>query len=134
MAATTLLESGGLSVIAYHCDAQRGERPFTEEHRRHSLSYVRTGSFGCKTVAGAFELAAGSVLVGHPGDEYTCTHDHADGDQCLSFQFTPELVDAMGAQKAAIWRRGAIEPLPELMVLGGLAEASMRESTELGLD
>lgn len=133
MTATTLLESGGLSVIAYHCDAQRGERPFAEEHRRHSLSYVRTGSFGCKTVAGAFELAAGSVLVGHPGDEYTCTHDHAGGDECLSFQFTPELVDALDAPPA-LWSRGAVEPLPELMVLGGLAEAALANETELGLD
>jgi AraC family transcriptional regulator len=132
MTATTLLESGGLSVIAYHCDEQRGARPFAEEHRRHSLSYVRTGSFGCKTVAGAFELAAGSVLVGHPGDEYTCTHDHAEGDRCFSFQFTPELVEAMGAPRT-IWRRGSIEPLPELMVLGGLAEAALANETDLGL-
>lgn len=133
MTATTLLESGGLSIIAYHCDARRGARPFAEEHLRHSLSFVRTGSFGCKTVAGAFELAAGSVLVGHPGDEYTCTHDHAGGDECLSFQFTRELVDAMGGP-SAIWRRGSIEPLPQLMVLGGLAEAALRGDTELGLD
>jgi hypothetical protein len=35
------------------------------------------------------------VLIGHRGDEYTCTHDHHDGgDECLSLQLAPELVDA----------------------------------------
>ena len=35
-----------------------------------------------------FELVAGSILVGHPGVEYTCTHEHhVCGDECLSSNF-----------------------------------------------
>jgi AraC-like DNA-binding protein len=133
MAVTTLYEGAELSVIAYKCEAQRGERPFVEQHQSHSLSYVRAGSFGCKTVAGTFELVAGSILLGYPGDEYVCTHDHAEGDQCLSFQFKPELVDSLRGPRA-IWRRGSVEPLPGLMVLGGLAQAAALGQAELGLD
>ena len=46
--------------------------------------------------AASFELVAGSVLVGHPGDEYVCSHDHVCGDECLSFFLAPELVEAIG--------------------------------------
>src|SRR5689334_25384145 len=111
---TTLYQGAGLSVIAYACDAHRGQRPFVEAHQSHSLSYVRKGSFGCTTVAGSFELVAGSILLGHPGDEYVCTHEHTEGDECLSFRFQPELVDSLRAPNA-IWRKGCVEPLPGLV-------------------
>ena len=56
------------------------------------------------------ELVAGSVLIGHPGDEYTCTHDHVCGDECLSFFLDPELVEAIGDGPAA-WQIGSAPPL-----------------------
>jgi hypothetical protein len=37
---------------------------------------VRRGSFGYRLRGVEYELVAGSILVGHAGDEYTCTHDH----------------------------------------------------------
>lgn len=133
MAAVTLLDSSRLSVVDYKCDVERGARPFVEAHQTYSLSYVQRGSFGCKTVAGRFELVAGAVLIGHPGDEYVCTHEHAGGDECLSFQLKPELIDELRAPRS-IWRRGTLPPLPELMVLGGLARAAARGGADLGLD
>ncbi len=133
MAAITLLETSGLTVVDYRCEAERGARPFVETHQGYSLSYVHHGSFGCKTVAGQFELVAGAVLIGHPGDDYLCTHEHADGDRCLSFQLKPELVEDLCAPRA-IWRRGSVQPLPELMVLGGLARAAAAGRAQLGLD
>jgi AraC-like DNA-binding protein len=78
------------------------------------------------------------VLIGHPGDEYTCTHDHVCGDECLSFFLSPELVEAIGDSKAgdgrAIWQIGSAPPLPELMVLGELAQAAADGSSDIGLD
>ena len=76
---------------------------------------------------------AGSVLVGRIGDEYLCTHDHVCGDECLSFQLAPDTVDAIG-DRAAIWRIGALPPLPELMVLGELAQAAADGRSDIGLD
>ena len=96
MAATTLFQNATLTVTDYRCEATRGDRPFAEEHRQHSIAYVRKGSFGCVTHGRHHELVAGSFLVGHPGDEYTCTHDHHDcGDECLAFALAPELVDGL---------------------------------------
>src|SRR5688572_22859589 len=109
MDAKTLLSGGSLTVMEFRCTAGPGDPAFVEAHQRHSLSYVRSGSFGCRTRGKAFELVAGSVLVGHPGDDYMCTHEHVCGDECLSFNFTPALADQVAA--AEIWRSGATPPL-----------------------
>jgi AraC-like DNA-binding protein len=94
---------------------------------------VRKGSFGCGTRGRFFELVTGSILVGHPGDEYVCTHDHVCGDECLSFFLSPELVEAIG-DRAEIWQIGSAPPLPELMVLGELAQAAACGRSDIGLD
>lgn len=134
MPSTTLLETPVLSVYAYHCTAGPNDRPFAESHERYSLSYVRKGSFGCHTQGRSHELVTGSLLVGYPGDEYMCTHDHHDeGDECLSFQFAPEFVQAIGGSPTP-WRLGAVAPLAELIVLAELGQAVAEGASELGLD
>jgi AraC-like DNA-binding protein len=133
MTATTLLQRNSISVSEFRCSARAGDRPFAEQYASHSISYVRKGSFGCRCRGGFFELVAGSILVGYPGDEFTCTHDHVCGDECLSFFLGEELVDAIG-DRAEVWRIGAAPPLPELMVLGELAQAAASGRSDVGLD
>jgi len=133
MIRTTLLERPSVTVSDFRCTAVPGDAPFAERYHCHSVSYVRKGSFGCHSRGRFFELVAGSVLVGHPGDEYVCTHDHACGDECLSFFLTPELVDAIG-ERAETWQAGALPPLPELMVLGELAQAAAEGKSDVDLD
>ena len=94
---------------------------------------MRKGSFGLHCRGKFSELVAGSVLIGHPGDEYTCTHDHVCGDECLSFFLAPELVEAIGDSQTP-WQIGSVPPLPELMVLGELAQAAADGSSDIGLD
>ena len=133
MTATTLLEHKSISVSDFRCSAGPGDKPFAEQHRCHSISYVRKGSFGLRCRGKSHELVAGSVLIGHPGDEYTCTRDHVCGDECLSFFLGPELVEAIGASQAT-WRIGCAPPLPELVVLGELAQSAADGSSDIGLD
>jgi AraC-like DNA-binding protein len=133
MTATTLLTRPSISVSDFRCSAVPGDMPFVEQHRCHSVSYVRKGSFGCRSRGRSFELVAGSVLVGHPGDEYVCSHDHVCGDECLSFFLSPELVQAIG-DRSETWRIGCAPPLPELMVLGELAQAAADGHSDIGLD
>jgi AraC-like DNA-binding protein len=130
---TTLLQRKSISVSDFRCTAVPGDKPFVEQYGCHSVSYVRKGSFGCRTRGRSFDLVAGSILVGHPGDEYLCTHDHVCGDECLSFFLTPELVEAIG-DRTEVWRVGAAPPLPELMVLGELAQAAADGRSDIGLD
>jgi AraC-like DNA-binding protein len=133
MIRTTLLKHRSISVTDFRCTAAPGDKPFAEHFECHSVSYVRKGSFGCKTRGRNFELVSGSVLVGFPGDEYVCTHEHVCGDECLSFFLDRELVEAIGDRSEA-WRIGAAPPLPELMVLGELAQAAADGRIDISLD
>ncbi len=97
MPETTVLRRGALTVVDYRCPLHANSPPFPEQHGCPSVSYVRKGSFGYTCRGQAFELVVGSVLVGHTGDEFTCTHDHVGGgDGCLSFQLTPDVTEALG--------------------------------------
>ena len=119
MPATTLRENATIKVVDYRCTAPQHAPAFPEVHSSFTIAYVRSGSFGCRALGRSYELVRGSLLLGRPDDEYTCTHDHAAGDECLSFHIDPALVDELGA-----WTTGAMPTLPELMVLGELAQAS----------
>ncbi len=133
MGTRTLLSTPSVTVVDYRCSAGPQDRPFPEMHGGFSLAYVRGGSFGYRTRGRSFELVAGAVLVGHPGDEYMCTHDHAQGDRCLSFRLADPVVDALGG-RAGVWRTGSVPPRAELMVLGELAQAAAEGKSDLGLD
>ena len=133
MATTTLWRSDALTVIDYRCDAGPDAAPFVECHGGFDLAYVRRGSFGYRSGAAIRELVAGSLLVGRPGDEYMCTHDHGVGDECLSFQLAPALVESLGGRLDR-WRGGAVPPTPELVVLGELAQAVANGASDLGID
>lgn len=142
MPATTILQRESIGVIDYRCDARPGDRPFVELHRDYSVSYVRKGSFGYRLRGKTHELVAGSILVGHPGDEYTCTHDHhVCGDECLSFRLAPALVETLSEGRAQAaprmksrWQIGCVPPLPQLMVLGELAQAAVARNNDVGVD
>ncbi|MFB6446659.1 helix-turn-helix transcriptional regulator [Bradyrhizobium tunisiense] len=133
MDATTLLTSQSITVFEFRCDAGPDDTPFAECRTGHSIAYVRSGSFGCRCRAGFFELVAGSMLVGAPGEEYTCTHEHVSGDVCLGFFLSEDMVDALGGRRE-IWQVGATPPLPELMVLGELAQTAADGNSDIGLD
>jgi AraC family transcriptional regulator len=108
--------------------------PFVEHHAGWNVSYVRRGTFGYRTAGRTYELVAGSLLVGRAGDEFVCSHDHVEGgDECLSFHFAPETVEAIEGRGGS-WRSGGVPPLSELMVLGELAEAAAEKRSDLGVD
>lgn len=122
MLAITKATTSKIAVYEYLCDAGPGDRPFREMHDEYSISYVRQGSFSCVANGQSHELVAGSLLIGRPGLEYTCTHEHhACGDECLSFKFKSEAMDGLDDEQA--WRVGATPPLPDIMIMGELAQA-----------
>lgn len=127
------LLAGPLTVVEYSCSSGPEDRPFPEQYGAWSIAYVQRGSFGCRCGGTHHELVPGSVLVGRPGDEYTCTHEHhLGGDVCLALSVDPALVDEMAGSKA--WQSGALPPLPELMVQGELARAAASGDSDVGLD
>jgi AraC-like DNA-binding protein len=135
MPTTRTLLNGPVSVVKYQCAPDSiGAKPFVEQHTAWSISYVQSGSFGCRCPGGDVELIPGSALIGRPGDEYVCTHDHhLGGDECLAFFVSPEVMDTIAANRA-VWQSGGLPPLAELMVLGELAVSATVGKSELGLD
>ncbi len=133
MSAICLSSSDSLNVIDYRCEVGLAAKPFAERHGRASISFVRKGSFGYRARGRHFELVAGSVLVGCPGDEYVCSHDHVCGDECLSFQLAPTLVETIGDHDS-IWKVGALPPVPALMVVAELADAAAARRNDIALD
>lgn len=133
MVTATTLHSGPISVVDYRCDAGPGDPAFPERHEAFSLSYVRHGTFGYRVRGREFEMVAGAMLIGFPGDEFLCTHDHACGDECLSFRLAAEVADTVGSNDK-VWKRGALPPLAEIMVLGELAQAAAAGENGVGLD
>jgi len=133
MTVTTIWNRGPIAVTDYRCSLGPADTPFAELHGGFSVSYVRKGSFGYRVRGESFDLVAGSILIGHPGDEYTCTHEHAHADECLSFHLAASIVEAIG-DRADIWLTGGVPPLPELIVLGELAQAVVEGRSDVGLD
>jgi AraC-like DNA-binding protein len=134
MLAITRSQTPKLSVYEYRCDSGPQDAPFAEVHGQFSVSYVRRGSFGYRSRGKLHELVAGSVLVGYPGDEYMCTHEHhCCGDECLSFKIAPELAEEITADRA-VWRVGGVPPLPQVMVMGELAQAVADGRSDVGFD
>jgi len=133
MRTTPRFSSGGLSVVEYLCDSGPADTPFDECHRSFTLSFVRSGAFGYRQGSRTRELVAGSVLIGHQGDEYVCTHDHVHGDDCLSFEFSQELIDRY--ESVPKFRRTPVmPPVSELMVIAELAQSAIDGRSDLGLD
>ncbi len=133
MASTRVFDSNEVTVIDYRCDVHPDNAPSVELHHNFSISYVRKGSFGYHARGQSFELVTGSILIGRPGDEYTCTHEHVGGDECLSFHLAPELVGEVGC-RPDIWRTICAPPLPQLMVLAELGQAAAEGRSAVGLD
>jgi AraC-like DNA-binding protein len=134
MRCTTLLRRPSLAVIDNRCALGPHDRPYAERYESFSVAWVRRGTFGCRSRGRSFELVPGSILVGFPGDEYTCTHDHGrGGDECLSFHLAPDLVETIDGRET-VWRSGSAPPLPELMVLGELAQAAAEGRSDVGLE
>lgn len=124
MMTITPLLRGPVSVAAYACTTESSARPYAEQHAHWSVSYVQAGSFGCQCRGARFELMPGAVLLGRPGDEFTCVHDHhGGGDECLAFFIEPEVADEIGGARRQPWQSTGLPPLPELMALGELARS-----------
>ncbi len=136
MTATTLYRSNYLTVIDYRCTAGPNDRPYTELHSSYAISYVRRGSFGYRVRGESFELIPGALMIGHPGHEYMCTHDHHEcGDECLSFHFSGEAVDMLKRKgRSDAWLVGSVAPTPPLMIFGELAQSVVGGRSDLGID
>ena len=134
MSATVIFQSAAVFVVDYRCSMGPNDKPYIEQHRYHSLSYVRRGTFAYECRGASHDMVPGSIMIGHADDEYICSHHHhICGDECLSIQFSREIADTL-TRDENLWRARYAPPLPELMVLAELADAAASRTSDIGAD
>lgn len=142
----TIARGDGWRVVDIVCTYGPRDRTFEERFLVSSISLVLSGSFVGRTALGTNLFSAGALMLGNAEALYECTHQHGEGDRCLSFQFAPDLferiaVDAGGRRAAFNCNR--LPPLRQLASLSALAsmaanrapaaEANSLEEIALGL-
>lgn len=126
MAGRVLATGTGWSVADVLCTAGPSDRAFEERHEAVSIAIVTAGSFQYRSPAGRALLTPGSVLLGNPGQAFECGHDHAAGDRCVAFRYTPEYFESIVGPVASTARLDfpAVR-LPALRELAGLVATGM---------
>ncbi|MFL6604560.1 MAG: helix-turn-helix domain-containing protein [Steroidobacteraceae bacterium] len=134
-----LLASGrGWRVEEVRCTSGPCDRPFEEQHDGVCIAIVTGGTFTYRTSQGTAVLASGAALLGNHGHCFECGHEHGTGDSCLSFRFTPELVECVaselpGARQLAFTLPN-LPPLPQLIPLVANAAAARDGSAAISFE
>lgn len=112
------IDSGdGWRVVDIVCTSGPGDRPFEERHGATSLSLVLSGTFVYHSDRGASLLSPGALLLGSAGHAFECSHQHGEGDRCLSFQFEAELFERLAHDAGASCGAFDHDRLPPLRAL-----------------
>ena len=127
--ATQVIATGaGWLVRDVVCTQGPQDRPFEEEHGDISIAIVTGGTFQYRTQQGSAMLVPGALLLGNAGTCFECGHEHAAGDRCLAFHFTPEHFECVAAEvpgaRSPILTQPSLPPLPQLVPLLAAAEAA----------
>ena len=134
LAARTIAQGDGWAVQDVICTSGPKDRPFEEQHQLFSVAMVLAGSFqyrGSNPANGRGELMTpGSMLLGNPGQNFECGHEHATGDRCLSFHYSPEFFERIAADAGVRGTKAAF-PVLKFPPLRGLASLFYRASAVL---
>ena len=134
-----LAHGKGWSVADIICCAGPRDRSFEEQHKDVGIAIVVRGSFQYRSSIGRELMTPGSLLLGNAGQYFECGHDHAFGDRCISFTYSPEYFATLAAEANTGTRCGCfsslrIPPMRELSALIARAYASLARATPPGAD
>lgn len=118
---TWLASGDGWRVADIVCTSGPHDHPFEERAGAVSVSLVLAGTFVFRSDCGASLLSAGSLLLLNAGQTFECSHQHGEGDRCLSFQLDPELFEQVADETGAPSARFDRDRLPPLRAFAGLA-------------
>ncbi|HYK82661.1 MAG TPA: AraC family transcriptional regulator [Gemmatimonadales bacterium] len=121
-AARRLAIGDGWSVADVICTFGPGDRPFEEQHPDVSIAVVVAGTFEYRAARERAFMAPGSLLLGNPGQYFECSHEHAAGDRCVAFRYTPACFERIAADAAALrgergFRASRVPPVRALSAL-----------------
>jgi AraC family transcriptional regulator len=132
-----LARGEGWSVDEVVCARGPGDRPFEEQHENVTVAIVTGGTFqyrGSGAGRGRELMTPGSLLLGNAGQYYECGHEHAAGDRCVSFHYTPGCIESIAAgvrprQSAHPFRLLRIPPVRPLSPVIAQVQAAHRGSS-----
>jgi AraC family transcriptional regulator len=97
IATKTLASGNGWTVCDAICTSGPRDRPYEEQHGSFMIAAVVEGTFRYRAGRDSEVLSPGALLLGNDGRYFECGHEHATGDRCVSFHYTPEFFDRAGA-------------------------------------
>ena len=130
----------GWQVVDLVCTSGPSDPSFVERQTPVCISLVLSGTFVYRTERGSSLMSAGALILGNAGQPFECSHEHGEGDRCLSFQFDPEvfarLAHEAGAPRFRFDRDRVppLRPLAPLTTRARMATASGDSLEEIGLE
>jgi AraC family transcriptional regulator len=120
------------------CTSGPSDRPFEEQHNGVCIAVVTNGTFTYRTTQGIAVLGPGAALLGNDGRCFECGHEHGVGDRCLSFRFSPELVESVVADlrgiHSAAFTLPSLPPIPEMIPVVAEAVAARDGSSNASFE
>jgi AraC family transcriptional regulator len=108
------------------CSCGPRDRPFEERHATASISLVLSGTFACRSQSGVCLLSPGAWFLVNAGAPIECSHQHGEGDRCLSFQFDAEVFARLAHEAGAARHPFARQSLPPLRAHAPLVARALR--------
>ena len=131
IAAKILASGDGWSACDLVCTAGPRDRPYEEQHSGWSIAVVVGGSFKYHSNRGAAVMSPGALLLGNCGEYFECSHEHATGDRCLSFRYTPEF---FAGSVAPAFRIPRIPALSQVAPWAAMAQLAVRAPQKVNFD
>jgi AraC-like DNA-binding protein len=117
----TVATGDGWRVVDVVCTTGPRDRRFEERQASASISLVLSGTFVYRSRRGSSFMSPGALVLGNAGDVFECSHDHGEGDRCLSFQLEPELFERIARDAGAPGATFDRDRLPPLRTFAPLA-------------
>ncbi len=110
------------------CTRGPADRVYEERHTQPTIAIVLAGSFQYRSPAGHSLMTPGALLLGSAGRRFHCSHQHAEGDRCVSFTYECDYFERLAADAGASRRNlafpvSAVPPLSDLSPLIARASA-----------
>ena len=137
---TVVATGAGWQVVDIVCTSGPRDPSFVERQASVCISLVLSGTFLYRTDRGSSLMSAGTLILGNAEQPFECSHEHGEGDRCLSFQFDRELFARFAHDAGAPRfrfdrdRLPPLRPLAPLTTRARMATARGDSLEEIGLD
>lgn len=122
---SVLAQHPSLRVLHYACSAGPHDPVLPERHEQPAIALVRRGSFVYHAQGRTHALVPGALLLGDQGQEYTCSHERAGGDDCLVFLYATPLLFEVSPRARGRFGQAVLPPLPRLATFFQITQAAV---------